>query len=85
MVSVRVNTDPQHQGQYLYRTPPTLKDLSSEEKEAWDDAQSRAKMARGLILDEQRGRLDQMVEMTYPGQKGGEEFGEEILGLGREL
>lgn len=37
------------------------------------------------MLDEQRGRLDQMVEMTYPGVKGGVEFGEEILGLGREL
>ncbi len=59
---------------------PSLRNLSSGEKETWQDAQGRALFSSMLILDEMPGALNQMTEQAYPGQRGQHpEFGDEIL------
>lgn len=70
----------------LYRVPPTLTDLSKDEKDNWNDVRGRAVYAGMLITDQMKGALDMMTESTYPGQKGQHPaFGEEILKLAGEI
>lgn len=70
----------------LYNVPPTLTDLSEDEKENWNDVRGRAIYAGMLITNQMKGALDMMTEATYPGQKGQHpEFGEEILKLAGEI
>lgn len=70
----------------LYNVPPSLTDLSEQEKENWNDVRGRAIYAGMLITDQMKGALDMMTESTYPGQKGQHpEFGEEILKLAGEI
>ena len=61
-----------------------LKDLSSYEKEQWEDAKGRSIFAGQLMLNDKM--LHPMVESTYPGRKGKHPaFGDELLKLAREL
>lgn len=70
----------------LYHVDPTLRKLSRNEKEAWNDVRGRAVYSGMLITDQMKGAQDMMTESLYPGQKGQHpEFGEEILKLAREL
>lgn len=70
----------------LYQVPPTLTDLSEDEKDNWNDVRGRAVYAGMLITDQMKGALNMMTESTYPGQKGQHpDFGEEILKLAGEI
>ena len=70
----------------LYVVDPGLEGMSSERRTGWVQAQSRAKLAAMLILDDKPGMLDQMVESTDRDQKSQHpEFGEDILGIARQL
>lgn len=63
----------------MYQVPGSLENLSGAQYEAWADVVGRSAMAANLILDEQRGMLDQMVAMSYPGAAGPPpEFGGEV-------
>ncbi|KAL8705488.1 MAG: hypothetical protein Q9201_001419 [Fulgogasparrea decipioides] len=69
---------------YMYKVNPTLKNLSGQEKEAWEDAVGRTVMTKDLILDTNKGMLDMMTESTYPDQKGKHpQIGEEVLELAK--
>ena len=70
----------------FYDVNPTLRSLSKQEKEKWEDAKGRTTFTKSLILDTTPGMLNMMTEATYPEQKGGHpDFGEEILELARHL
>ncbi|KAL6718314.1 hypothetical protein ACLMJK_004403 [Lecanora helva] len=71
----------------LYQIDPSLSDdMPKQQKEEWTDVQGRATMAAMLILDVKSGMLDMQVQAAYPGMKGEKvEFGEEILGIAREI
>lgn len=49
----------------LPNVPPNLQGMDPIQKEAWDDVQSRASMAKNLILDTNAGMLDMMVSSTH--------------------
>jgi len=71
---------------HLYMVDPSLRNLSSREKETWQDAQGRAVYSSMLIRDEMPGALNKMTEQTYPGQSGQQpEFGDEILEIAKRL
>ena len=71
---------------YLYTVDPSLENLSRKEKEVWNDARGRAMYASILILDTNPGSLNQMTEMTYPGQTGKHpDFGDEIMEIAQRL
>jgi len=71
---------------YCFQANPTLEDETPQEKEAWQNALTRAIMTQELILDTVKGRLDKMTETTYPEQKGRHpEFGSEIKALAKGL
>ena len=60
--------------------------MSKGQKDRWNDAQGRASFTGALITDKEAGMLDQMTEMTYPGQKGKHpEFGDRILEIANTL
>lgn len=66
--------------------PGLPNDMSMQEVEARKDAVGRTFFSGKLILDDKPGFLNEMVEMTYPGQKGKHpEFGEEVLALARAV
>ncbi len=68
----------------LYQVDPTLR--SKSDKPQWVDCVGRTTYAKMLMLDTKPGTLDQMTEMTYPGQRGQHpQFGEEVLALARQL
>ncbi|KAL9616601.1 MAG: hypothetical protein Q9160_008546 [Pyrenula sp. 1 TL-2023] len=71
----------------MYNLPPFLpKNMHKRQKEAWTDAIDRTSLTKELILDSKPGMLDSMTEATYPEQKGRHpRFGEEIVGMAREL
>ncbi|KAL8667356.1 MAG: hypothetical protein Q9168_007278 [Polycauliona sp. 1 TL-2023] len=63
-------------------TPTTTK----EQKLAWLDAFRRAKALASLIMDRQKGQLNQMIEQAFPNQKGEHpDFGPEIRDLAKDL
>ncbi|KAK3062409.1 hypothetical protein LTS18_004111 [Coniosporium uncinatum] len=71
---------------YCFQANPTLQDETPQEKEAWQDALTRAMMTQSLIMDTAKGRLNAMTESTYPEQKGRHpNFGSEIKSLARGL
>ena len=70
----------------LAQVDPSLQNMSSTEKELWNSIIGRNVLARGLILDEKPGMLDQMVEATDPGQAGAPlDFGEDVIALARRM
>ncbi|MCJ1376476.1 hypothetical protein MMC20_007719 [Loxospora ochrophaea] len=70
----------------LYQVDPTLKDLSRQEKEQWNDAVGRTVLAQELLLDTKPGALNTMTESTYPSQRGNHpELGEDVLVAARQL
>ncbi|KAJ4355448.1 uncharacterized protein N0V89_003464 [Didymosphaeria variabile] len=67
----------------LFRMDPELPNGITQEM--WDVI-GRTTMAANLILDSQKGMLDEMTELQYPEQKGRHPaFGEEILQLARDM
>lgn len=67
-------------------TNPKLRGMSKAEKDRWNDAQGRAVFSGALITDKEAGMLNQMTEMTYPGQKGKHpDFGDKILEIAGTL
>lgn len=69
---------------YIFRLDPDLPDGFDA---AMQDIFGRTAMSCGLILDEKPGALNEMIESTYPSEKGKEhpEFGEDILQLCRTM
>ena len=60
--------------------------MTEMEKQAFTDVLSRSVMIYSLILDEQPGALNTMVEMSCPGNAGNHpDFGENILEEARKL
>lgn len=60
--------------------------MTEMEKQAFTDVLSRSVMIYSLILDEQPGALNTMVEMSYPGNADNHPgFGENILEEARKL
>lgn len=49
----------------LPNVPPNLSGMNPMQKEVWSDVQSRASMAKNLILDTNAGMLDMMVCLAY--------------------
>ena len=55
-------------------------------KKIWSDAIERAVFAKQFFLDTMPGKVDQITEITYSGQRGRHlEFGEEILVIARRF
>ncbi|KAK5115179.1 hypothetical protein LTR85_009937 [Meristemomyces frigidus] len=61
---------------FAYMVPPSLEDLDSPQQERWEDVIGRSVMGANLLLDQPPGMLDQMVDMSYPGQTGELPFGQ---------
>jgi hypothetical protein len=55
---------------FAYMCPPTItkQNASGPFEGIWEDVQSRSMLTAMLLLDQPAGRLDMMVDMTYPGQ-----------------
>lgn len=71
---------------YVYKVDPSLKDLSASETEMWEDATGRTFFTKMLIMDTNKGALDQMVESSYGKQAAQPpKFGEEIMEMARSL
>lgn len=61
-------------------------DTTKEQKVAWLDAFRGAKLLSILIMDLQKGKLNEKIKQAYPDQKDKHpEFGVEIWSLAREL
>ena len=57
-----------------------------QQMEQWSDIVSRSVMGAGLLLDDNAGMLDMMVEGTYPNQSGPRPVvDEEVLEAARKL
>ncbi|KAK4548743.1 hypothetical protein LTR36_008516 [Oleoguttula mirabilis] len=69
---------------FAYMVPPTLEGVTSQEHERWEDVIGRSVLAASLVLDQPPGMLDQMVDMSYPGQTGQLPFGQRPV-LGEEI
>ncbi|KAK3709997.1 hypothetical protein LTR37_010616 [Vermiconidia calcicola] len=67
----------------LYGIPPS--EPFSVGNELWRDVYMRTTLAADLLLDKRVGQLDEMVDMTYPGQTYRPEIGEDILSAARTL
>ncbi|KAK5727995.1 hypothetical protein LTR17_012302 [Elasticomyces elasticus] len=60
---------------FAYMLSPALSNLDDRSKDIWFDIKGRSFMTAMLLLDDPPGRLDAMVDMSYPGQTGELPFG----------
>ncbi|KAK3628019.1 hypothetical protein LTR56_018882 [Elasticomyces elasticus] len=61
---------------FAYMLPPTLSNLDDRRKDIWFYIKGRSFMTAMLLPDDPPGRLDAVVDMSYPGQTGELPFGQ---------